>query len=185
MAIKSMRGVNARYQHFGARVILPFGHTPVFPERCPGCDETQPLLKWSPPAGMSPFGGNPQYFGNHNMLPAIEIPVCEVCSNHMPGRTQELSGLVASHLAPMLFACATIFFYSVQLYAVATLTGIACLVWFALASRAVWVVDQSTLFDLQVGKNDSLIYYFHDPEYAAEFDRLNDQPISAPPTTHG
>ncbi|HQR07473.1 MAG TPA: hypothetical protein PLN21_11655 [Gemmatales bacterium] len=179
MARKSMRRVDQRYRHFGARVVLPFSQTPMFPTRCPGCDEMQPKLKWTPPAGMSPFAGNAQYFGNHNMLPAIEIPVCEVCIDHMPGRTQELSGLVASHLAPMLMAAATIFFYSVQLYAVATLTGLAAIAWFALAMKAVWVVDQSTLFDLQVGKNDSLLYYFHDPEYAEEFNRLNDQPIAS------
>lgn len=179
MARKSMRGVEQRYRHFGARVILPFSQTPLFPTRCPGCDEMQPKLIWTPPPGMSPFAGNAQYFGNHNMLPAIEIPVCEVCIDHMPGRTQELSGLVASHLAPMLMAAATVFFYSVQLYAVATLTGLAAIAWFALAMKAVWVVDQSTLFDLQVGKNDSLLYYFHDPEYAEEFNRLNDQRIAS------
>lgn len=173
MAVKSMQGVPQRYRHFGARVILPFNHTPTFPLRCPGCDEKQPQQRWSPPAGMSPFAGNAQYFGNHDMLPAIEIPVCDVCMTHMPGRTQELSGLVASHLAPMLLACASVFFYSVNLYAVAALTGAACIIWFAMASRAVWMVDQSTLFDLQVGKNDSLIYYFQDPEYAKEFDELN------------
>lgn len=181
MAIKSMRGVDARYRHFGARVVLPFSQAPVFPQRCPGCDEAQPKLMWSPPTAMSPFAGDAQYFGNHDMLPVFEIPVCEVCINHMPGRTQELTSLVASHLAPMLFACATLFFYSVQMYAVATLTGIACITWFILASRAVWMVEKSTLFDLQVGKNDTLIYYFRDPEYAQEFNRLNEQPVVAPP----
>lgn len=179
MATKSMHGVDQRYRHFGARVILPFGQTPMFPSRCPGCTEQHPKLKWSPPEGRSPFAGNAQRYGNNGILPNIEIPVCEVCIDHMPGRLQELTGLVASHLAPLILAGATLFFYMVQIYVVAALTGLACIIWFALAMKAVWMVDQSTLFDLQVGKNDSLIYYFRDTDYADEFNRLNDQPIAS------
>ena len=174
MAMKTMQGIAPRYQHFAARVVLPFDHPPQFLSRCPGCDDPSPALSWSPTPGMSPFTGKAQYFGNHNMLPHIEIPVCAVCINHMPGRTRELSSLVASHLVPLFLACATVFFYTMQLYAVAALTGAACLVWFILAMKAVWIVDQSTLFDLQVGRDDSLIYYFRDREYASEFNRMNE-----------
>lgn len=181
MAIQSTSGAPQRYRHFGAEVSLPFGLTPLFPTRCLGCAEAVPQQKWSPPAGLSPFAGKAQYFGNHGMLPAIEIPVCDVCIYHMPGRTHELSGMVASHLAPILLACATLFFYSFQLYAVAALTGLACIIWFTLASKAVWMLEHSTLFDMQVGKKDTLIYYFRDPDYAREFDQLN-QPSSKPTT---
>lgn len=178
MAIKSMQGVQHRYRHFGARVILPFDHTPLFPAYCIGCENLQPQLRWTPPKGMSPFTGQAQYFDNHNMLPAIEIPVCEDCIDQMPGRTKELSSFVASLFAPLLFASATLFFYTFQLYGVAFLTGVACLVWFVMASRAVWVVEHSRLFDVQVGKNDSLLYYFLDGDYAQEFNRLNSQTVS-------
>ncbi len=174
MAMKSMEGVAQRYSQFAARVVLPFDQTPSFPARCLGCDELLPKRKWTPPSGVSPFAGNAQYYGNHGMLPPIEIPVCDICYDHMPGRTQELSGWIASYLAPLLLACASLFFYTVQLYALTALTGAACLVWIFIAMRAVWVVDHSTLFDLQASKNDTLIYYFRDPEYATEFNRLNE-----------
>jgi hypothetical protein len=158
---------------FAARVALPFDQAPRFPDKCLGCDETQPQLKWSPTRGHSPFTGKAQYFDNHDMLPHIEIPVCAECMDDMPGRTHEFSGVLASYFAPLLCVAATIFFYSVQLHAVAVLTGAAALVWILFATHAVWVVSHSTLFDLKVGKHESLIYYFRDEAYGKEFAELN------------
>lgn len=91
----------------------------------------------------------------------------------MPGRTHELSSVLASYFAPLLFVVATFFFYSVQLHAVAVLTGVAALIWIIFATQAVWVVSQSTLFDLKVGKQESLIYCFRDEAYGKEFAELN------------
>lgn len=158
---------------FAARVALPFDQVPRFPDKCLGCDETQPQLKWSPTRGHSPFTGKAQYFDNHDMLPHIEIPVCAECMDDMPGRTHEFSGVLASYFAPLLCVAATIFFYSVQLHAVAVLTGAAALVWILFATHAVWVVSHSTLFDLKVWKHESLIYYFRDEAYGKEFAELN------------
>ena len=172
-----MRGVKEQYRHFGARIVLPFDQTPVFPARCIGCEEAQPQLKWTPQSVMSPFSGKAQYFHNHQMLPTMEVPVCETCIDYMPGRTSELSSMMASLFAPLIFACATLFFFSVNMYAVASLCGIAAIVWFLFASRAVWVVEHSTMFDVQVGKNDSLLYYFRDEAYAKEFNQLNTSPV--------
>ncbi len=170
MLVSSSKHTN---RGFASRVVLPFEQAPHFPGRCPGCGVDNPTQKWTPSRGNSPFSGQAQYFDNHNMLPAIEIPVCDLCLDHMPGRTHEFSSLLAGYFAPLLFLAATVFFYSVQLHAVAVLTGAAALVWIVFATQAVWVVSHSTLFDLQVGKNDSLIYYFRDEGYAREFAELN------------
>ena len=175
------RKLQEQYRHFGARIVLPFDQTPQFPTRCIGCEDTQPQRKWTPQSVMSPFSGKARYYHNHNMLPTIEVPVCDVCIDHMPGHTSELSSMMASMFAPLLFGAATLFFYSMNLYAVASACGIAAIVWFIFASRAVWVVEHSTLFDVQAGKGDSLIYYFRDEPYAQEFLRLNsDEKVPAP-----
>lgn len=158
---------------FAARVALPFDQIPRFPAKCLGCEEMHPQLKWSPQRGHSPFSGKAQYFDNHNMLPHIEIPVCEECMDDMPGRSHEFSSVLASYFAPLLFVAATFFFYTLHLHAVAVLTGAAALVWILFATQAVWIVSQSTLFDLKVGKHESLIYYFRDEAYGKEFAELN------------
>jgi hypothetical protein len=164
-----------RHRHFAARVFLDLSQTPVFPDVCLGCGQTKPPHLWSPEAGNSPFSGSAGYYGNHDLLPPIQIPVCDLCLDHMPGREHELSSLVASHFMPAVFLLATLFFVAVKMQAAAVLTGIAGIVWFLTATRAVWVLNHATLFDLRVGQDDRLIYYFRDPDYAKEFAQLNEK----------
>jgi hypothetical protein len=164
-----------RHRQWTARVVLPFEHTPVFPARCPGCGKEKPPLVWQPDPARLPFSGKLAYYLNHRMLPAIDIPICEVCIDHMPGSDQGLGVVATSVLVPAMLLLATLLFYALQMEAAAALTGLACLVWFVLAARAVWVLQHSTLFDVQLGRNDQLIYSFRDPEYAAHFDALNQE----------
>lgn len=161
--------------HFTARVLLPFEQTPAFPRDCIGCGKENPPLLWKPEATRSPFSGKVAYYLNHRMLPAIEVPVCEVCIDHMPGHDQGMGVVATSLLVPAMLLLATLLFFALKMEAAAALTGIMSLTWFLLASRAVWVLKQSTLFDLQTGRNDHLVYYFRDPDYAAKFNQLNQE----------
>jgi hypothetical protein len=77
---------------------------------------------------------------------------------------------------------ATMVFVIAQMQAVAVLTGLAGIVWFAMAMRTAWT-HRPLFFDLRVGDDERLIYYFRDPDYAREFDRLNEkseQPKDSP-----
>jgi hypothetical protein len=131
---------------------------------------------WKPEPARSPFSGKLAYYLNHHMLPVMEIPVCDICIDHMPGNERGFGVMATSILVPAMLLLATLLFFAVNMHAIAALTGLASLVWFVLASRAVWVMQQSTLFDVQLGKNDHLIYYFRDPEYATKFNQLNEEP---------
>lgn len=109
MLVSSSKHTN---RGFASRVVLPFEQAPHFPGRCPGCGVDNPTQKWTPSRGNSPFSGQAQYFDNHNMLPAIEIPVCDLCLDHMPGRTHEFSSLLAGYFAPLFFSgCDGVFLF--------------------------------------------------------------------------
>jgi hypothetical protein len=162
-----------RHRLFAARVVLPFEQVPIFPAECLGCGKAKPPLIWKPEPARSPFSGKAAFYLNQGILPEIQVPVCEICIDHMPGHDQGVGTLVASILAPAMLLLATLLFVAIKMEAAAVLTGLMCLTWFLVASRAVWVLKQSTLFDVQTGKDDHLVYYFRDPEYAAKFNELN------------
>jgi hypothetical protein len=102
---------------------------------------------------------------------------------HLAERDSQSSAINTSHIwVPAAFMLATMVFVIAQMQAVAVLTGLAGIVWFAMAMRTAWT-HRPLFFDLRVGDDERLIYYFRDPDYAREFDRLNEkseQPKDSP-----
>src|SRR5438270_527839 len=107
------------HRHFAARVLLPFEQTPVFPAQCLGCGQDKPALVWKPDASRAPFTGKVGYYLNHRMLPPLEIPVCELCIDHMPGHDRGLGVMATSVLVPSMLLLATLLFFAIKMEAVA------------------------------------------------------------------
>src|SRR5215216_6394901 len=103
------------HRHYAARVLLPFEQTPTFPAECIGCGKERPPLVWKPEPARTPFSGKAAYYLNHGMLPAIQIPVCEVCVDHMPGHDQGMGVMAASVLVPAMLFLGTLLFYSLHM----------------------------------------------------------------------
>jgi hypothetical protein len=155
-------------------VYLPIQQAPVFPDRCIGCGEGKPTLTWTP---------NTSHLSLNGDAPEMRIPICPVCMEHLSERDNQSSGIGASHLwLPGVFLVATMVFVIAQMQAVAVLTGLGGIIWFAMAMRTAWT-HRPLFFDLRAGDDERLIYYFRNPEYAREFDRLNEkseQPKDSP-----
>jgi hypothetical protein len=170
-----------RPRDFAARVFLSIHQPPIFPDRCIGCGEAKPAMTWTPNVRHLPLKGGADTLDQG--APGIRVPICPACMEHLSDRDNQSFGIGASHLwLPAVFLVATMVFVLAQMQAVAVLTGLGGIIWFAMAMRTAWT-HRPLFFDVRAGGDERLIYYFRDSEYAREFDRLNEkseQPKDSP-----
>lgn len=148
-------------------VTLDRDRTPVFPARCVACGLPDPADTMR----VTDTSGG-WLFGLFAIRHTVDVPVCGPCR----------PGLVFQRRWRSLLLWAAIVVGAVVGFAVLPLLGLPANRWTVLGvvvlfiiPFAVWIVVAPPAFDITVHQH-TVEYEFRDPEYAAEFDKLNAPP---------